>query len=312
MERVLVTGCAGFIGHHLVKELIKRGYSVVGVDDFSTGLRGRLSDFNQNFTFIEGDLCDPEIVQKSVQGVEGIFHLAAIPSVPRSVEEPLKSMHSTVTASLSLYIAARDAGVKRIVQASSSAVYGDTPGLPKREDMQKIPLSPYGAAKLAVDIYAPVFCSCYRMDIVGLRYFNVFGPGQSPEGAYAAVIPKFILAMLKGEQPHVNGDGSNSRSFTYVDNVVHANLLAMSSSSDFHGEVFNISGTHRITLLQLISMLNSLLKTKIVPIFEKSRVGDIAHSDADIRMAEEKLGYSQSVSFEDGLKRTVNYFRSIS
>lgn len=308
-EHFLVTGCAGFIGSHLVRRLLADGVSVTGVDNFVTGKRDNMADFAAQIRFVEGDLCDPEVARAACSGATLVLHQASIPSVPRSVDDPLRSMHSSITATLTLLIAARDAGVKRVVQAASSSAYGDAEQLPKTEDMLPKPLSPYAVAKLTQEYYASSFSTCYGLDTVSLRYFNVFGPRQDPESDYAAVIPKFITRMLSGEAPIIYGDGEQSRDFTYIDNVVQGNLLAARCKGDLSGSVINLACGERISLLDLVTELNAILDTGLAAVHEPVRAGDVKHSQAGVDLARERLGFSPEVSFAEGLRRTVEYYR---
>ncbi len=307
--RFLVTGCAGFIGSHMLAKLLDTHYVVVGVDDFSTGKEENIAPFAGQFEFIEGTLCDPAVAARAVAGVERIIHLATVPSVSRSVETPLESVHASTVATVTLFEAARRADVKRIVQASSSSVYGDVPQEVKSETLTPNPMSPYAVAKLSQEYYGRVFAKCYGLDTVSIRYFNVFGPGQNPESKYAAVIPKFITMMLRGEQPTIFGDGNQSRDFTFVDNVIHGNLLAANHPEQLAGETFNIACGNRISLRQLMAMLNEILGTNIQPNYTTARVGDILHSRADITKAQTILGYEPQVSFEEGLRKVARYLK---
>ena len=306
--KYLVTGGAGFIGSHIVTELVARGEDVRVLDDFSTGRRENLAHVQGEFELIIGDLRDLDVVRRAVQGVEVVLHQAALPSVARSVREPLVTNEANVTGTLNLLVAARDAGVRRVVYASSSAVYGDSPTLPKIETMPSAPKSPYAVAKLAGELYAQVFVQLYGLETVSLRYFNVFGPRQDPTSQYSAVIPIFITAMLRGQRPPVEGDGLQSRDFTYVANVVHANLLAATTPA-VSGEVFNIACGMRFNLLELISLINELLGTNLEPTFGPPRPGDVRHSQADIARARDRLGFQVLVDFREGLRRTVEWYR---
>lgn len=311
-ERVLVTGCAGFIGSHLLRRLLQEGVEVVGVDDFSTGKRENIRDLEGQFLFFEGSLCDPHLCEEACKGVRYILHQASIPSVPRSIENPLASLHSSITSTVTLLLAAKKAGVQRVVQAGSSSVYGDTKRLPKTEDMTPHPQSPYAVAKLAQEYYATVMSLCYGLDTVTLRYFNVFGPRQDPKSEYAAVIPKFISWMLAGRPPRIYGDGLQTRDFTYIDNVVEGNLLAMRTSQPLHGEVINLACGNRISLLDLVAMLNRILGTNLEPLYEAPRRGDVRHSQAGVEKAKRLLGFSPIVDVEEGLRRTVEWFQATS
>ena len=308
MATHLVTGGAGFIGSNIVRELVARGEGVRVLDNFSTGRRENLAEVLNDIELIEGDVRDPSACRRAVAGVEYVLHQGAIPSVQRSVDDPSISNDANVSGTLNLLIAARDAGVRRVVYASSSSVYGDSPTLPKHEDMTPRPRSPYAVSKLAAEYYCQVFTEVYGLETVSLRYFNVFGPRQDPTSQYSAVIPLFVQAMLAGEPPVVYGDGLQSRDFTYVSNNVEANLLA-ATAPGVAGRVFNIACGKRYTLLDLIAMLNDILGTRIDPVFAPPRPGDVKHSLADIRLAQEQMSYTVDVDFETGLERTVTWYR---
>lgn len=310
-ERFLVTGCGGFIGSHIVRRLLDDGVEVVGVDDFSTGKRENLEPVLDRMTFIEGSLCDPQIAKRACEGVTQILHQASIPSVPRSIADPLASLHSSATASVTLFMAAHEAGVKRVVQAASSSAYGNAETLPKVETMLTKPLSPYAAAKVAQEMYARAFSASFGLDTVSLRYFNVFGPRQDPKSQYAAVIPKFITMMLKGQAPTIFGDGTQSRDFTYIDNVVEGNLRAARASGPLGGEVINCACGGRFTLLELVERLNAILGTDLQPTFDQTRRGDVKHSQAGIEKAKELIGFEPVVDFDEGLRRTADYYRAL-
>lgn len=305
----LVTGGAGFIGSNIVEELLRRGERVRVLDNFSTGKRENLAAFQERIELVEGDLRDLSTVRRAVEGVDYVLHQAALPSVPRSVDDPLENDAVNVTGTLNLLVAARDAGVRRVVFASSCAVYGDEPTLPKREDMLPQPKSPYAVSKLAGEHYCRAFSEVYGLETVALRYFNVFGPRQDPASDYAAVIPLFITRMLRGQAPTIHGDGLQSRDFVYVADVVQANLLA-ATVPGVAGHVFNIAGGERYTLLDLIRVLNDVLGTDIVPVHDAPRPGDVRHSQADIGAAQQALGYRVVVDFAEGLRRTVEWYRS--
>jgi nucleoside-diphosphate-sugar epimerase len=300
----LVTGGAGFIGSNIVEELVRRGERVRVLDNFSTGRRENVAPFLKDIELIKGDLCHLDTVRQAMEGVDHILHQGAIPSVPRSIDNPLDTDEANIRGTLNLLVAARDAGVKRVVCASSSAVYGDTPTLPKSEEMKPVPLSPYAVSKLAGEYYCQVFYQVYGLDTVALRYFNVFGPRQDPTSQYAAVVPKFVTAMLRGERPVIYGDGEQSRDFSYVANVVQGNLLA-ATAPGVGGQVFNIACNQRYNLLELVATINRILGTDITPIHTAPRVGDIKHSLADIVRAKEMLGYQVEVGFEEGLRRLI-------
>ena len=308
MTTYLVTGGAGFIGSNAVEELVRRGERVRVLDNFSTGKRENIAPFLENIELVEGDLCHLDTVRQVTEGVDYILHQGAIPSVPKSIDNPLDTDEANVRGTLNLLVAARDAGVKRVVYASSSAVYGDTPTLPKTEEMKPSPLSPYAVSKLTGEHYCQVFYQVYGLETVALRYFNVFGPRQDPTSQYAAVIPKFVTAMLRGEQPVIYGDGQQSRDFGYVTNVVQANLLA-AAAPGMGGRVFNIACGQRYNLLELVATINRILGTDIAPVHTAPRVGDIKHSLADIARAREMLGYQVEVELEEGLRRLIAWSR---
>lgn len=308
MARWLVTGGAGFIGSNIIEELINRGEQVWVLDNFSTGKRENIEPFLDKIDLMEGDLKDLDTVKTAVNGIDYILHQGALPSVQRSIEDPMATNCANICGTLNVLLAARDARVKRVVYASSSAVYGETPVLPKREDMKPQPLSPYAISKLTAEYYCQIFYKLDGLETVCLRYFNVFGPRQDPESEYAAVIPKFIRLTLEGKQPEIYGDGKQSRDFTFVKDVVEANLLA-SQAKNIAGGVFNIACGRRITLLDFVELLNRLLDIDIVPIFTAPRPGDIKHSLADISRAKELLSYSPKFSFEEGLKETIQWFK---
>jgi len=304
----LVTGGAGFIGSHLVRELVRRGESVRVLDDFSTGRRENLRDVVDRIELVEGSLTDPGAVRRAVEGVTFILHQGARPSVPQSIQDPLRTHEANATGTLNLLVAAHRAGVSRVVYASSSSVYGDTPSLPKEERMPPEPKSPYAISKLAGELYCQVFHKTYGLETLSLRYFNVFGPRQDPSSEYAAVIPKFITAMLAGRAPTTFGDGKQSRDFTYVQDVVEANLKAI-GAPQAPGAVINVACGERHTLLQVLSQLNDILGTDFEPIFAPERPGDVRHSRASTILAKGLLGYEARVSLRDGLERVVEWFK---
>jgi len=303
---ILVTGGAGFIGSNIVEFLLKNNVKKVRViDNLSTGNKNNLKPFLEkydNVEFMYGDISRLEDCRKAVKGMDVITNQAALGSVPRSINDPLSSHISNVNGFLNILIAAKEEGIKRVVYASSSSVYGDHPVLPKKEENTGSVLSPYAVTKAVDELYAGVFSKCYDMECIGLRYFNVFGPRQDPKGAYAAVIPKFIDIMKKGKQPTINGDGSFSRDFTYIDNVVQANIKALTTSNkECYGEVFNIGAGGRITILELVDAINKGLKTNIKPILGPNRAGDIPHSNADISKAKSMLDYEPKIQFYEGI-----------
>ncbi len=301
----LVTGGAGFIGSHLVEALVCTGRQVRVVDNFCTGFRRNLAAVASDIEFIEGALENPAVAERAVAGVEVVFHQAALPSVTRSVQDPFASQRCGEVATLALLHAAARAGVRRVIYASSSSIYGDTPNLPKVETLPPRPLSPYAATKLAGEGYMAAYAALSGMDTLCLRYFNVFGPRQDPTNQYAGVIAKFVAAMTRGERPTIYGDGTATRDFTPVANVVAANLLAMTAPGRFQGEVFNIACGRRVSIRGLVEQLNRLLRSNLEPIYAPPRPGDIAHSLADIDKARHILGYHPTVTFEEGLAALV-------
>jgi len=305
----LVTGGAGFIGSNIVRRLLTDGEKVRVLDDYSTGKRENLTGL-EGLEIIEGSLTDIRAMRAALAGVEFVLHQGAIPSVPRSVADPLLSNEANVSGTLTLLVEARTAGVKRVIFAASSSAYGDTEILPKEENMPADPLSPYAVGKYTGELYARIFANIYGLETVSLRYFNIFGPYQDPASEYAAVIPKFIQAMLKGEAPIIYGDGEQSRDFTYIDNAVEANLLACRSEEVGRGEVINVACGERYTLNELVAALNEILGTKLSPIYAESKPGDVKHSLAAIGRAKDLLGYDVKVDFREGLQRTVGWFRS--
>jgi len=308
MYKYLVTGGAGFIGSHIVGELVHRGQSVRIVDNFSTGKKENIAPFLEKIELIEGDIKDFKVCQQAAKDMDFILHQAALTSVPRSIEDPLLTNEVNITGTLNLLLASRDAGVQRFVLASSAAVYGDNPGLPKKEDMEGFPLSPYAASKRMGELYCQVFNRVFGLSTVSLRYFNIFGPRQDPSSQYASVIPNFIGKMLKEKKPVVFGDGEQSRDFLYVSNVVEANILA-SQAREVSGEVFNIGSEERTSVNALVVKLNEVLDKEIKPTYEEPRPGDIKHSYADISKARKMLKYEPSVSFSEGLGETVLWYK---
>lgn len=310
MATYLVTGGAGFIGSHLVDALLARGETVRVVDNFATGSRAYIQSVCERIAFYEVDITDLEALREPMQGVDYVLHQAAIPSVPRSVDDPLQTHAACATGTLNVLIAARDAKVKRVIYAASSSAYGDIEGTYKSEDMPPRPLSPYAVAKLVGEQYCQVFYTVYGLETVALRYFNVFGPRQDPNSPYSAVIPLFIKAMLAGKSPTIFGDGRQSRDFTYIENVVQGNLLACQADGRVAGKVINLACGGSINLLDLIAAINALLGTHIEPIFAPPRAGDVKHSCADIRLAQELLGFEPTVSFQEGLRRTLAWLKA--
>jgi nucleoside-diphosphate-sugar epimerase len=306
--QVLVTGGGGFIGSHLASHLLEQGYRVRVLDNFATGRRENLQALAGDVEVIEGDIQSYERVNKAVSGCEVVFHQAALPSVPRSVQDPLTSNATNVIGTLNVLLAARDHGVRRVLCASSSSVYGVNPDLPKREEAAAVPISPYATAKLAGEGYARSMHGVYGLETVALRYFNVFGPRQDPDSEYAAVIPNFIKALLERRPPVIFGDGEQSRDFTYVANVVQANLLAM-DAPDVAGRVYNVACGERVTLNALVAELRDLLGSDVEPVYEPSRPADVRHSLADLSRARAELGYEPSVLLREGLTRTIQHYR---
>ena len=310
MRTFLVTGGAGFIGSHIAQTLVARGKTVRVFDNLSTGHLSNMDGFRDRIEFVEGDLVDAGVVAEVVQGVDCVFHQAALASVPRSVEAPLDTNASCATGTLTLLDAARRAGVRRVVYAASSSAYGDQPHSPKRETDVPGPLSPYAAAKLAGEHYCQAFTATYGFETVALRYFNVFGPRQDPDSPYSAVIPLFITAMLSGRQPVIYGDGLQSRDFSFVSNVVDVNLLA-ADAQGVAGRMFNVGNGKSTDLLTLIDVLNRLLGTDVKPTHAPPRAGDVRESLADITQAGELLGYEPRVGFEEGLQKSIDYYRGL-
>jgi UDP-glucose 4-epimerase len=310
LGKYLVTGVAGFIGRSITAELLKRGETVRGIDNLITGKRANLLGL-EAMEFIEGNLADPAACAQACAGVEIVFHEAALASVPRSVADPVTTNVNCVDATLNLLVAARQAGVRRVVYAGSSSVYGDSPTLPKREEMLPNPISPYAVAKLAGEHYMRVFSRVYGLETVVLRYFNVFGPYQDPTSHYSGVLAIFCRRMLAGEQPTIYGDGEQSRDFTYIDNVVHANLLAADApAGKVSGQMMNAATGTRITLNETFGILRELTGYNGKPAYGEARAGDIRDSLADIRLAGELLGYEPIVDFREGLRRTVEWYRA--
>jgi nucleoside-diphosphate-sugar epimerase len=305
----LVTGGAGFIGSNLVSRLVTDGHSVRVLDNFSTGKRDNLSDMLSEIELIEGDIRDLDVVDRCTRDVDFVLHQAAIPSVPRSIENPIESNENNISGTLNTLIAARDNGVKRVVFASSSSVYGDAPVLPKQEDMYPALLSPYALNKLAGEYYCKIFASVYGLETLSLRYFNVFGPRQDPESEYAAVIPKFITAFLDMRTPVIFGDGEQTRDFTFVDNVVSANLRATEVEKT-RGEIVNVATGYRVSLNHLVDLLKEITGIQLDADYQETRIGDVKHSLADITRARDLLEYEPAVSFEEGLRQTYKWFKS--
>jgi UDP-N-acetylglucosamine/UDP-N-acetyl-alpha-D-glucosaminouronate 4-epimerase len=307
MTRYLVTGGAGFIGSHIATRLVDDGHAVRVIDNLSTGSRANIAHLAGRIEFLDGDVAEPRSVRLAVEGIDTVFHQAALASVPRSIEDPLRTHTDCVTGTLTLLNAARQAGVRRIVYAASCSAYGDRPEMPKREDQAASPLSPYAAAKLAGEHYLRAFANCYDIETVCLRYFNVFGPRQDPDSPYSAVIPLFVKALLTNERPVIYGDGTQSRDFTYIDNVVEANLQA-ARVEGISGRVYNVASGRSYSLLDLLVTLSQLLECPCDPDFAPPRPGDVQHSWADVSAAQRDLGYEVKVGFHEGLRRTAESY----
>jgi len=311
MALYLITGIGGFIGSSLARELLRRGQQVRGVDNFSTGRRENIAKILGQIDCRDADILNLDAMKSACEGVDYVLHQAAIPSVPKSVIDPIGSNRANIDGTVNVLVAARDARVKRVVYAASSSAYGDTPTLPKHEGMTPDPISPYAVAKLASEHYMISFCRCYGLETVALRYFNIFGPRQDPSSPYSGVLAKFITSMLQGKQPTIFGDGEQSRDFTYIDNAVEANLLACQAPADqVAGKVFNVATGRRVTLNETLQILKALTSYNGSAIYAEERGGDIKHSLADISLAEQHLGYKPKVNFEDGLRRTVDWYRN--
>jgi nucleoside-diphosphate-sugar epimerase len=307
--RYLVTGGAGFIGSNTVDELVRRGHSVVVLDDLSSGKEENLSEVRNKITFMKGSIIDIEAVRKAVHEADFVLHLAARTSVPRSVKDPIETNRVNIDGTLNVLVAARDAKVKRVVFAASSSAYGETPTLPKVETMGPVPISPYGVTKYVGELYAQTFGRCYGLENVSLRYFNIFGPRQDPGSPYSGVLAKFCTAFLEETPPVIFGDGQQSRDFTYVENAVQANLLAC-EAPNVSGKVFNVGTGCRFTLNDTVELLGKISGTRLEAKCDPPRDGDIRDSQADISQAREFLGYEPLVSFEEGLRRTFEWYRT--
>ncbi|HRJ87117.1 MAG TPA: SDR family oxidoreductase [Pyrinomonadaceae bacterium] len=309
-KNVLVTGGAGFIGSNLADELIRQGSRVRIIDNLSTGFRENLDEISGDFEFIEGDLNDSDLLAKALQDIEIVFHQAALPSVPRSVADPVETHNACVNATFNLLVKSKDAGVRRVIYAASSSAYGDQPTLPKVETMRPEPLSPYAAAKLMGEHYCTVFTRVYGLETIALRYFNVFGPRQNPASHYSGVISRFIDALMKGGRPVIYGDGEQSRDFTYISNVVNANIRAAQTNEGL-GQVMNAANGERISLNELLSVLKEITgRSDAVADFQPERKGDVKHSQADNALAVKCLGYEKIVGLEEGLSRTIDWWKS--
>jgi nucleoside-diphosphate-sugar epimerase len=307
--RYLVTGGAGFIGSNTVDELVRRGHSVVVLDDLSAGKEENLAEVRPKITFVKGSINDLETVQKAMQQAEYVIHLAARTSVPRSVKDPLETNRINVEGTLNVLLAARDNKVKRVVFAASSSAYGETPTLPKKESMQPQPISPYGVSKYVGELYAQTFGRCYGLENVCVRYFNIFGPRQDPDSPYSGVLSRFATAFLEEQPPTIYGDGEQTRDFTYVENAVQANLLACEAGG-VSGRVFNVGTGARVSLNQTLELLRRISGKKLEARYEAPREGDIRDSQADITQARQSLGYEPTVMFEEGLQRTFEWYHT--
>ncbi|MCL5281637.1 MAG: SDR family oxidoreductase [Planctomycetes bacterium] len=308
MERFLVTGGAGFIGSNICRRLVSEGCFVRVVDNLLTGKRANLAPILDQIEFVEADMGVPEVARSVVQGIDVVLHEGALPSVPRSVDDPAATHQHCVDATFTLLLAARDARVKRFVYAASSSAYGDTPTLPKVEAMAPNPLSPYAVGKLVGEYYCSVFSKVFGLQTIALRYFNVFGPHQDPASQYAAAIPAFVTALLRDQPPTIYGDGEQSRDFTYVDNVVQANLLA-ARAQETHGEVINIACGEAVTVNAIIGMINRLLGRNVKPVYAPARPGDVKHSLADITAARKLIGFEPVTLFREGLEKSIDWYR---
>jgi UDP-N-acetylglucosamine/UDP-N-acetylgalactosamine 4-epimerase len=314
--RILITGGAGFIGSHLVEGLLAKGRQVRVLDNFSTGKKTNLEGLGEgrfhqgkDFELIEGDIRDADIVSQAVEGVDAILHEAALGSVPRSVEDPATTHQVNADGTLNIFLAAKRFGVKRVVYASSSSVYGDSPHLPKREGQEGVPLSPYALTKQLNESYGRLFRDLYGLETIGLRYFNVYGPRQDPESQYAAAVPRFVTALLSGKPPTIYGTGEQSRDFTFVKDVVSANLCALDAPASASGTAYNIGRGDRVTILELIQTLQDLLRTKIPPVHEPPRAGDVMHSSADCSKAHTMLEFTAQHDLKEGLTRSIQWYR---
>ena len=309
MQKFLVTGGAGFIGSNLCKRLVAEGAFVRVLDNLLTGKRENLATVADRIEFVEADMGEPEVARAAMKDIDVVLHQGALPSVPRSVDDPAASHRHCVDATFTLLLAARDAGIKRFVYAASSSAYGDTPTLPKVESMRTDPLSPYAVGKLAGEYYCSVFAKVFGLQTISLRYFNVFGPQQDPTSQYAAAIPAFVTAILKNQPPTIYGDGEQSRDFTYIDNVVHANLLA-ARAKETHGQVVNVACGEATTVNAIIDMINNLLGKDVKPHYAPARPGDVKHSLADITAARDLIAFEPVVPFREGLEKSIDWYRT--
>lgn len=303
----LVTGGSGFIGSHIIEALLNKGEKVKAIDNFSTGNKENLKAIINDIELIEGDITDDQVLKQAIKGVDIIFHQAAVPSVPKSIKDPIKSNHVNVSGTLQLLHTAMENGVSRFIYAASSSAYGNSTILPKQEDMIATPLSPYAVSKYTGELYCKVFYEIYGLETISLRYFNVFGPKQDADAEYAAVIPKFIQSILVNQLPTIYGDGTQSRDFTYIENVVSANLLA-AQASQLSGEVINVGSGKSIDLNNLVTRISRIVGKQIKPVYAEKRQGDVEHSLADIQRAYKLIGYKPIISFEEGLRKTIKWF----
>jgi nucleoside-diphosphate-sugar epimerase len=311
MAKYLITGIAGFIGSTIARRILAQGDQVRGADNLATGNQKNIAEIADRIDFRQADILDLDALHSACEGVDYVFHEAAIPSVPKSVLDPLGSNRANIDGTVNVLVAARDAKVKRVVYAASSSAYGDTPTLPKKEEMPPNPISPYAVAKLASEYYMISFYRCYGLETVCLRYFNIFGPRQDPTSPYSGVLAKFITTMLRGEQPTIFGDGEQSRDFTYVDNAVDANLLACKAPpANVAGRVFNVATGRRVTLTETFQTLKKIMAFSGNVKYAEERTGDIKHSLADISPAEKAFGYKPKVDFEEGLRRTIEWYKA--
>lgn len=308
MPRYLVTGGAGFIGSHIVERVVSDGESVRVLDNFTTGKRENLAPFAGKFELIEGDMRNPDDCRRACAGVEVVFHEGALPSVPKSVADPVATHDNNVNGTFNVLLAARDAKCKRVVYAASSSAYGDQAESPKRETMRPEPLSPYALNKLVGEYYLRVFYECYGLETISLRYFNVFGPRQDPASQYAAAIPAFVTAILADKPPTVYGDGEQTRDFSHIDNVVHANMLAARAAKTA-GQVINVACGESVSVNQTIRVINELLGKNVEPVYTDTRPGDVKHSLADVTLAKQVIGFEPILMFEDGLRRAIDWYR---
>lgn len=308
MANYLVTGGAGFIGSHLVERLVRDGQAVRVLDNFSSGKRANLADFAEKIEVIEGDIREPEACRKAAADIDVVFHEAAVPSVPKSVQDPITCHRANIDGTFNVLLAAREAKCKRVVFAASSSAYGDQPESPKREGVCPSPLSPYAVAKLAGEAYMGAFYACYGLQTISLRYFNVFGPRQDPKSEYAAAIPAFVSAILRDQPPTIYGDGEQTRDFTHIDNVVHANMLA-ANAAETHGEIVNIACGESVSVNKIIAQINRLLGKDVKSNYTEPRAGDVKHSLADITRAHDVLGFEPVLRFDEGLERAIAWYR---